>query len=200
MLWLFFIFNFLGTVYGYEWYWAQMIETIAQHPIGYVLFVPDSPTASLFFTLSVGYLLADRAFDKPRSKAYKALRGFIEAFALITSFKYGIWAVTMIWAGAWLDVPVGWDGWMLTISHLAMALEVLLFVRWYTYGLTAICLVAIWSFSNDFMDYQKGTFPWLSEVLHPYLFTIQWFTIGLSVLGILISIVCLLLREKKNNK
>ncbi len=44
----------------------------------------------------------------------------------------------MIWAGAWQGVPVGWDGWMLTGSHLAMAVEALLFVRWYTYRLPAI--------------------------------------------------------------
>ncbi|WP_246361999.1 DUF1405 domain-containing protein [Paenibacillus alba] len=197
MLWLFFITNLLGTIYGYEWYWLQMTETIAEKPLWYVYFVPDSPTASLFFTLTIGYLLIDYRSTKKPSKLYQAIRGFIEAFALITSFKYGIWAVTMIWAGAWQGVPVGWDGWMLTASHLAMALEALLFVRWYRYKLTAIVLVAAWTFWNDFMDYERGVFPRLPDVLvDNYYRTIEGFTISLSVIGIIIAVLCLATRQK----
>ncbi|SDN86407.1 Uncharacterized membrane protein YpjA [Paenibacillus sp. yr247] len=199
MLWLLFISNLLGTIYGYEWYWAQMVDTIAEKPLWYVYFVPDSPTASLFFTLSVGFLLMERSSDKQHSKLYRAIRGFIQAFALITSFKYGIWAVTMIWAGAWQGVPVGWDGWMLTCSHLAMALEALLFARWYRYKLTAITLVAVWTFWNDFMDYERGIFPRLPDVLvDNYLFNIELFTIGLSVVGILTAVIFLFIRQKRN--
>jgi uncharacterized membrane protein YpjA len=199
ILWLLFISNLLGTVYGYEWYWAQMVDTIAEKPIWYVYFVPDSPTASLFFTLSVGYFLIDRSSNKQRGKIYIAIRGFVEAFALITSFKYGIWAVTMIWAGAWQGVPVGWDGWMLTCSHLAMALEALLFVRWYTYKLTAILLVAVWTFWNDFMDYERGVFPRLPDVLvNNFLSDIEWFTVGLSIIGIMIAVTFLLIRPKRH--
>lgn len=198
MLWAFFISNLLGTVYGYEWYWAQMIDTIANYPVWYVFFVPDSPTASLFFTLSIGFLLIDRSLDQEPNKLYRAIRGFVEAFALITSFKYGIWAVAMIWTGAWQGVPVGWDGWMLTGSHLAMAVEALLFVRWYKYRLTAIIIVAIWTFWNDFMDYERGIFPRLPRELEDNLLTIEWFTVGLSLTGILIAIVCLLTRKKRS--
>lgn len=198
MLWAFFISNLLGTVYGYEWYWAQMVDTIADYPVWYVLFVPDSPTASLFFTLSIGFLLIDRSLDQQPNKLYRAIRGFVEAFALITSFKYGIWAVAMIWTGAWQGVPVGWDGWMLTCSHLAMAVEVLLFVRWYKYRLTAIIIVAIWTFWNDFMDYERGIFPRLPRELDDNLLTIEWFTVGLSVTGILIAVACLLIRKKRS--
>ncbi|MDF2649588.1 MAG: hypothetical protein K0Q73_5393 [Paenibacillus sp.] len=198
MLWAFFISNLLGTVYGYEWYWAQMVDTIANYPVWYVYFVPDSPTASLFFTLSIGFLLMDRSLDRQPNKLYRAIRGFVEAFALITSFKYGIWAVAMIWTGAWQGVPVGWDGWMLTGSHLAMAVEALLFVRWYKYRLTAIIIVAIWTFWNDFMDYERGIFPRLPRELHNNLLTIEWFTVGLSMTGILIAVICLLIRKKRS--
>lgn len=198
MLWAFFISNLLGTVYGYEWYWAQMVDTIANYPVWYVYFVPDSPTASLFFTLSIGFLLMDRSLDRQPNKLYRAIRGFVEAFALITSFKYGIWAVAMIWTGAWQGVPVGWDGWMLTGSHLAMAVEALLFVQWYRYRLTAIIIVAIWTFWNDFMDYERGIFPRLPRELDDNLLTIEWFTVGLSMTGILIAVVCLLIRKKRS--
>lgn len=198
MLWLFFITNLLGTVYGYEWYWLQMVDTIAEYPSWYVIFVPDSPTASLFFTLSVGYLIIDRSWGSRSGKVYQAIRGFVEAFALITSFKYGIWAVTMIWAGAWQGVPVGWDGWMLTCSHLAMAVEALLFVRWYTFRIPAILLITCWTLWNDFMDYERGVFPRLPEVLvNNYYRTIEGFTISLSLIGIMIAFICLGLRQKK---
>ncbi|WNR42424.1 DUF1405 domain-containing protein [Paenibacillus roseipurpureus] len=200
MLWLLFICNILGTIYGYEWYWGQMIDTIAENPVWYVYFVPDSPTASLFFTLSVGYLIADRSSTRTPSKLYKAIRSFIEAFGLITSFKYGIWAVTMIWAGAYQGASVGWDGWMLTASHLAMAVEALLFVRWFSYGIPAVVIVAIWTLWNDYMDYEKGVFPRLQRELHPYLGTIQFFTICLSIIGIWIAITCYLAREKSRVK
>lgn len=197
MLWLLFICNLLGTVYGYEWYWGQMVDTIAENPVWYVYFVPDSPTASLFFSFSVGYLIADTSSSRTPSKLSRALRGFIEAFGLITSFKYGVWAVTMIWAGAYQGVPVGWDGWMLTSSHLAMAVEALLFVRWFSFRLPAISLVAIWTFWNDYMDYEKGVFPRLPRELHPYLGTIQFFTIALSIIGIWIAITCVFTRAKR---
>jgi len=188
-LWLLLICNFLGTVYGYEWYWNQMVDTIAENPIWYVIFVPDSPTASLFFTGAVLYIILDqRKSNSERSKLYRAFRAFVEAFALITSFKYGIWAVTMIWAGAWQGVPVGTDGWMLTASHLAMAVEALLYARWFTHRLPAVVLVAMWTLANDFMDYQRGVFPRLPQELWDDLPTIDGFTIGLSIAGILIAL------------
>ncbi|MBD0380563.1 DUF1405 domain-containing protein [Paenibacillus sedimenti] len=195
LLWLLLVCNFLGTIYGYVWYWDQMVFTIANYPVWYIPFVPDSPTASLFFTGSVAYLLMDRKSNKPKS----AFRGFVEAFALITSFKYGIWAVAMIWTGAWQGVPVGWDGWMLTASHLAMAVEALLFARWYTHKLSSIIIVAIWTLWNDFMDYERGIFPGLPERLHDDLPTIEAFTIGLSITGIIIALVFSFTRNKNKN-
>ena len=44
-LWLLLIVNVFGTIYGYIWYIPQLQNT----PPQFLLFVPDSPTASLFF-------------------------------------------------------------------------------------------------------------------------------------------------------
>ena len=44
-LWLLLIINVFGTIYGYVWYKWQLVET----PTIFLPFVPDSPTASLFF-------------------------------------------------------------------------------------------------------------------------------------------------------
>ena len=47
-MWLLFFVNLLGTIYGYIWYESQLSTTEPK----FLLFVPDSPTASLFFTFS----------------------------------------------------------------------------------------------------------------------------------------------------
>lgn len=98
MLWLLFVVNALGTVYGYIWYWQQIEYTIDNHPLWQVIFVPDSPTASLFFTLSLLYLLFPVL--NRQTSALIWIRPLIEALAVVTSLKYGLWAVTMIAAGA----------------------------------------------------------------------------------------------------
>ncbi len=46
-LWLLLFVNLLGTIYGYIWYLPQLRNTPSQ----FLIFVPDSPTASLFFAL-----------------------------------------------------------------------------------------------------------------------------------------------------
>ena len=69
---LLFIINLFGTIYGYIWYGSQLKVT---EPIFY-LFVPDSPTASLFFTIALaGWILG---------KNFK----LIEALAAATRNKY----------------------------------------------------------------------------------------------------------------
>lgn len=198
MLWLVFLINLGGTVYGYMWYWGQLVITASEEPLWYLPFVPDSPTASLFFTLSIGWLLFDsyRGKDLIMRKQSSWLRGFIEAFAIVTSFKYGIWAVTMIVAADLQGTPMVWQDWMLIGSHLGMAIEVLLYGRFYRYGLGAVGAVAVWALWNDYMDYEEGIFPYLSRVLHDDLSTIQLFTIGLSLIGTVIAILYYLYRKR----
>lgn len=71
--------NFLGTVYGYYWYLPQLLET----PARFLIFVPDSPTATFFF------LFVLLAFLMKRNAP------LLEALALVTLVKYGLWAVAM---------------------------------------------------------------------------------------------------------
>jgi uncharacterized membrane protein YpjA len=200
ILWTLFAVNLAGTLYGFEWYWTQMAYTLIEKPIWYVWFVPDSPTASLFFTLSLLYLIRDRIALPSLGKGGTALRGFIEAFGLITSIKYGIWAVAMIFAGAAQGDSLVWQDWMLTVSHLSMAAEALLFARFYTYRWGAVLLVGIWTLWNDFMDYHSGIFPWLSDVLTDDLGWIEKFTVSLSVTGILIAGIVLWKRKSSEQK
>jgi uncharacterized membrane protein YpjA len=206
MLWLMFIINFGGTVYGYIWYEEQLIYTSEHMPAWYLPFVPDSPTASLFFTLSLIYLLWDSYRHRSETAAMlrgdgitiaSSIRGFIEAFAFVTSFKYGIWAVAVIVADSYLGSPVVWQDWMLSISHTGMAVEVLLYGRFYRYGWPSLALVSVWSFWNDFMDYHQGTVPTLSYNMMQYIDTVEKYTIGLSIASIALAAVYLIVRKRR---
>ncbi len=147
-------------------------------------FVPDSPTASLFFTLALAFLIFDRFRGGQRTGRFAWLRGLIEALAVITSVKYGIWAVAMIIDGAIQGTPLVWEHWMLMVSHSSMALEALLYARFFRMKWMNIAIAAAWTLLNDFIDYGLGVFPWLPDVLLDDLGPIQIFTTTLSLFGI----------------
>jgi uncharacterized membrane protein YpjA len=189
MLWIVFWVNLLGTIYGYEWYWQQMLETVADKPLWLVVFVPDSPTASLFFTIALVYLLID-SYIKPTihnfNKTADIIRGIIEALAVVASFKYGVWAVAIILSAAFKGEPMNWQDWMLSISHSGMAVEALLYFRFFKVKWIGLGASALWVFSNDYIDYHFGVFPWLPDVLYPVLTSVRNATIGLSICTLLI--------------
>lgn len=209
VLWPLFVCNMLGTIYGFEWYRYQLIETIHTQPAWFAIFVPDSPTASLFFTISVCFLFWDQnkgktgkqtgSEDIPLISRHSVLRGFVDAFAFITSYKYGIWAVAMIWAGNWKGLPLVWQDWMLMVSHLAMTMEVFIYAKWMKFTWTGILLAGSWTLLNDYMDYHYGIFSSLFVLLHPYLSIIQWFTVALSITGIGLA-VFVLFKAKKHQR
>jgi len=162
--------NLLGTVYGYVWYWDQLVYTVQHKPEWLVLFVPDSPTASLWFTVSLGVLLfAPEAIPS-------SLIGFVAALGTISSIKYGIWAVVMNFAVMVQGQPLVWEEWMLIVSHLGMAVEALLFVRFFQIRLPHFIFSALLLFLNDWLDYNTGIYPWLRKILEDDLSAIETFT------------------------
>ncbi|AZK47196.1 DUF1405 domain-containing protein [Paenibacillus lentus] len=179
ILWALFISNLLGTIYGYIWYGAQLWDTWANYPRWLIPFVPDSPTASLFFTLALLFLMFPNSLSK-----YHRIRTLIEALAVVTSVKYGVWAVSIIFAGAYQGDVLVWQDWMLVVSHLAMAVEALLFVRLFAYGSIMLLLAGTWTFLNDFMDYSFGVYPWLPQVLWDDVGTVMVFTVALTGISI----------------
>lgn len=193
MLWLLFLVNAAGTVYGYIWYGNQIVFTIDNHPLWQVIFVPDSPTASLFFTVSLLFLMFPAR--RGASPGFLAFRSIVEALAVLTSVKYGIWAVTMIAAGAAQGDPLQWEHYMLVVSHLGMAVEGLLFVRFMIFGRTAAIIALLWLFLNDAIDYSYDVFPWLPDVLEDNLDAIRTFTVGLSIFSLLAANLALRFRK-----
>lgn len=183
-----FLINLVGSIYGFYWYKNQLIAT----GNWLNLFVPDSPTASLAFSWVLLLYLCRR-----RSP-------FWEAFAGVTLFKYGIWAVAMILVGAALaEGPflqaLTWTDWMLMGSHLGMALEGVLYSRFFTFGRKELILVGVWTLLNDGVDYGLDLHPWLPLSMIGLDSAVAIFTIGLSLISLTLFAI-LTWPEKEDRK
>jgi uncharacterized membrane protein YpjA len=153
-----------------------MVDTVNHGYIWQVIFVPDSPTASLFFCLALLLLLYP-----PKRLGSALFQQFIEALAVVTSVKYGVWAVAIIFAGQAQGDVLAWQDWMLVASHTAMAVEALLFVRLFHYRWTALTGAIAWTLLNDTVDYTYGVFPWLPGELYDDLSAVELFTYLLTL-------------------
>ena len=98
------------------WYGYQLAET----PSMFLAFVPDSPTATLFFVVVLLAFLLKRNW------------GLWRVVAIITLMKYGVWAVIMNLLTLATTGSLSWQGYMLIASHLGMAVKgfyLLLFIE-----------------------------------------------------------------------
>lgn len=166
---LLFIVNLLGTIYGYIWYESQLKIT----PLVFIPFVPDSPTASLFFTIFLFFFIFNKNVP------------YIEALAVTTLFKYGIWAVIMNIFTLIVNGSLDWQGYMLIASHGAMAVQGLLYIPYYQIKLKHLTVAGIVLLHNDIIDYVFGMMPIYSS-LTDYMKEIGYFTFWLSILTIII--------------
>ncbi|GKV55422.1 membrane protein [Sporosarcina sp. NCCP-2222] len=163
-LWILLFVNILGTVYGYDWYMWQLEIT---KPIFWI-FVPDSPTASLFFCIALFAWLIGKNFK------------LIEALALITLVKYGVWAVVMNLLTLVETGSIGWAGWMLVVSHSAMALQAILYIPFYRFQFKHVVIAAIWTLHNDVIDYVFEQMPIYHDLMR-HMDRIGYFTFWLSI-------------------
>lgn len=167
-LWALLLINVIGTIYGFVWYGDQLQQT----PWQFVLFVPDSPTASLFFVFVLVGFLARKQF------------GIIEALAAVTLIKYGVWAVVMNTFQVLEGAPMHWTIWMLNLSHAGMAIQAVLFAPFYKIKRWHLGVAFIWTVHNDFIDYFFDMHPWLSQRIMPYIDQIGWFTFFLGLISV----------------
>lgn len=170
ILLLLLLINIFGTIYGYIWYGWQMAET----PAKFLIFVPDSPTASLFFVLVlIAFLL-------------RTNWPLIEALAIVTLFKYGIWAVVMNLLVLEVEGNLPWEGNLLIASHFAMAVQGLLYAPYYRIKAWHLIAAAVWTLHNDVIDYIFGMMPRYG-VLNDFTAQIGYFTFWLSIASIFIT-------------
>lgn len=164
------IVNIFGTLYGYYWYGYQLADT----PAIFLAFVPDSPTATLFFVfVLVGFLL-------------KKNFGLMEALALITLFKYGIWAVAMNILTLVTTGSLPWEGYMLIASHFGMAVQGILYAPFYKIKIWHLIVAGLWTIHNDIIDYVFEMMPSYRDLMI-YMDSIGYFTFWLSILSIFIG-------------
>lgn len=194
LLWLLLVCNGLGTAYGYVWYAEQLRWTLDHHPLWRIVFVPDSPTASLFFTI---WLLLVLMRPERESGTYRIFRIAVEALAVLTLVKYGVWAVVMNAAQGLQGDPLDWQNWMLIASHAAMAVEGLLYTRFMRFGRLAALLALAWMLLNDTMDYGVGIYPWLPSVLGDDLTVIAAFTFALSAASYFAALAAMRARRRE---
>lgn len=180
-IFLLFIVNALGTIYGFYWYKSQLAIT----PPIFLLFVPDSPTASLFFTIFLLLLLLNKRAP------------YIEALALITLFKYGVWAVVMNILTFNIEGSLDPIGLMLVVSHAGMAIQGLLYGPFYQFKFRHVVFAAVWTLHNDVIDYVFGMMPIYSR-LTDYMAQIGYFTFWLSILSIMIAYFIFVRNKQKS--
>lgn len=178
-LWLLLVINILGTAYGYYWYRYQLADT----PGKFLLFVPDSPTASLFFVFVLIAFL------------WKKNVPLFEALALITLFKYGVWAVVMNVLVFVKTGEIEAAAIMLILSHGAMAVQGLLYIPFYKMKMVHILIAGIWTLHNDVIDYIFFMMPRYS-MLNDYMQQIGYFTFWLSMISITIAYYAMKKREQ----
>ncbi|WP_062104815.1 lipoprotein heptaprenylglyceryl N-acetyltransferase LhaT [Bacillus niameyensis] len=167
ILWLLFIINVAGTVYGYIWYESQLTVT----PTIFIPFVPDSPTASLFFSFVLLAFILKKNWP------------IFEALAIITLVKYGVWAVVMNVLTLKVTGDLSWQGYMLIGSHGAMALQGVLYAVFYKMQWKHVIIAAIWTLHNDVIDYVFMQYPKYPG-LETYVNEIGYFTFWLSIVCI----------------
>jgi uncharacterized membrane protein YpjA len=161
------IINIAGTVYGYVWYGWQLKET----PAIFLVFVPDSPTASLFFVFVVAAFLLKKNWP------------LMEALAIVTLFKYGIWAVVMNLLVFFAQGELDWIGVMLIFSHFAMAVQAILYSPFYRFKWWHLIVTAIWTLHNDVIDYVFFMLP-RYHMLNEVTPEIGYFTFWLSIVSV----------------
>lgn len=166
-LWILLVINLFGTIYGYYWYVPQLVNT----PAIFLPFVPDSPTASLFFVFVIIAFLLKKNWP------------LMEALAIVTLFKYGIWAVVMNLLVLNVTGYLHWSGYMLMASHLAMAVEGLLYAPYYRFKLSHLVIAAVVALHNEIIDYVFMMMPNYQQ-LDLYRNEIGYFTFWLSILSI----------------
>ncbi|MFC5714240.1 DUF1405 domain-containing protein [Thalassorhabdus alkalitolerans] len=181
MLAVLLIINILGTIYGYWWYKDQLAIT----PTHFLVFVPDSPTASLFFCFVLALFL------------FRKNNGLIEALAAVTLVKYGIWAVVMNIVPGFMGAELGWQNYLLIASHLGMAIQGLLFAPFYRIKVWHLAVVSVWTLHNDVIDYIYGMHPWVSGLLTDHIHHVAYFTFWLSIGSIWIVYVTGVRSERK---
>lgn len=139
------VINLAGAAFGFLWYWGQLSES---PPLLWPV-IPDSPLAALYFGLLALALYFGRRVR------------WLEALAFFGMFKYGLWTPIVLGRFMQSRGAADFESVHLSLSHLAMALAALIFIRYLDLSPRLGVAVWLWYVFNDYMDYTHGTHPYL---------------------------------------
>ena len=144
--------NLVGTVWGFDWYWHQLLET----PWYFLPVVPDSPLHAMLFGIFILWLLRGRLGDLSPWRQFLAWAG------VLGTIKYGLWTTVILsqYLLAQGIHPSAQD-WMLFASHGGMALQGFVYMTRLPKADWPAALVILWLAVNDFFDYVFMTHPYL---------------------------------------
>jgi len=175
-MWLLLAINLIGSIYGFYWYRQQLAET----PGILKLFVPDSPTASSLFTLALFMIL----IKKPKP--------FLTLMACGWLIKYGLWAAIINSHFYFIGENYTFTNFHLTLSHLGMAAEGLLFMNDANYNKYHLIIFIFSMITSDVLDYKLGIHPWLFDQSQ-----LQVALFSVIILTSAISLYCIMLYKKR---
>lgn len=184
------ILNLFGSIYGFTLYKEQLLD----NSLKFLIFIPDSPLASILFTIYLVLFL----FNK------KVV--LIEALAAISLFKYGIWTIMIVIWGGWateasviklitLETISGKDA-VLIFTHILMVLQAIIFYRKYSFGFWSIFFTGVWLFLNDLFDYTMDIHPSLPASISYLDYEVGKYTFYLSGFSLLLFYFLSILRRK----
>ena len=165
-VWALVAINLGGAVYGFNWYKEQLLQSpLIMWPV-----IPDSPLAALYFGL---FLLTLQFGWRVR---------LLAAVAFVSMVKYGLWTVLVFSQYWWAHGVTGFEEVHLTLSHLSMAVEAAIFLRYYYPGLGAGLAAGLWFALDDYVDYFHGAHAHLPDPA--FLPSVTLIAYGLTVVAL----------------
>ena len=136
--------NLIGTLFGIYYYIPQLLSTETfLWPL-----IPDSPTATFLFMLS---LIAVYTTD---FKKGKGLKNILYTLAFIGNIKYGLWTVYVLieFMPYFTSINSGLMYLFLIFSHIGMFLQAFLILPYVSYS-KSILIAPLAYLLNDIIDY-----------------------------------------------
>lgn len=178
LLWLIFLGNLIGAVYGFVFYYGKQFFVT---PLHLWLFVPDCPLFSLLFALAILLII----LKKENSHYF--------FFTLIGSLKYGFWTVFVLLYYNWFYFS-GQNSFMysvLLITHVFLFFEAFLLIKKIKFKLSYLIFPLVFFLANDLSDYFLNTHP-------PLPLTELNFMFYLTLISSLFFVLTAFLLVKKN--
>ena len=164
--------NLLGTLFGFYYYFEQLMNT----PLYLWIFVPASPLATLFIAASI-YLNIN----------YRPVP-VLDALAFIGNFKYGLWTVFCLIY--YFDIFFGANSTALysfmLVSHFGMFLQSFLVFKWRNINWFELGIDFIWFEINDIIDYSFGTH---TELYTDYVYPAEIAAFSLTITGFILGLI-----------